>query len=217
MGVFIMSGNSRGSRLVTLIIIVIFLLAGVFYVKTSHPGLVSAIKRYFKKDNSLAAATQTVYDSVVLPGESGGIVTEFDYLLSYNTQKTVIPLKNATVTSHFGSRRDPVTGQTCATHHGIDLAAKQGSKILCYKDGTVVGAEYGDAVYGNCVTVSHGDEQTFYAHMSDILVKAGDTLEAGDVIGIIGSTGKSTGIHLHFELTKNGVHVDPYGYLYEKV
>lgn len=212
-----MSKKQHGSKLVTAIIIAIFLLAGAFYIKTAHPDLIDKARSYFQKDNSLEAAARTVYDSVVIPGESGGSITQFDYLSDFNSEKTVMPLSNATVTSHFGSRTDPVTGEVCATHHGIDLASGAGSHILCYKDGVVKGVEYDDPIYGRCVTVSHGDSESFYAHMSEISVSVGDTLSAGDKIGVIGSTGKSTGIHLHFELWQDGERVNPYGYLYEKI
>lgn len=211
--------KERGSFIVTFVIIALLVGAGVFYVKTSHPTLyqkaVSYIKTVGRGDSSLETVSDGIYDSITVPKDTVEQMS-FDYLSPYSVVSVSQPLENAVVTSGFGSRTDPVTGKASATHHGIDLAAEDGSPILCYKAGTVSYTDT-DPVYGNCVEVDHGGFSSFYAHMSRVSVSAGDTLSAGDTVGIIGSSGKSTGTHLHFEIRKNGDCLDPADYLYEKV
>lgn len=101
-----------------------------------------------------------------------------------------------------------------STHTGLDIAAVTGTDIKVVADGTVISANYNGS-YGNLVKVDHGNGvETWYAHTSKMLVKAGDAVKAGDVIAKVGSTGNSTGPHLHLEIRINGEHVDPQDYLY---
>ena len=97
-------------------------------------------------------------------------------------------------------------------HNAIDIAGRIGDPIVAAKEGVVVTAEWKGA-YGNMVVVGHSDMMTVYAHCSDLLVKSGDKVEAGQVIAKIGSTGKSTGPHLHFEVLKNSENKDPLSYV----
>ncbi len=215
-GVFLKNKKSeRGSIIVTLIIIAIFVGSTVFYLKTTYPSAystaISFVKAKVLQKPNLEDAVAEVYDAVKTPE-----AIEFDYLSSWYKTDTVVPLSNAVVTSRFGNRTDPVTGEINATHSGIDLAAPKGSEILCYKDGTVADVRC-DSIYGNCVSIDHGDCKSFYAHLSKVAVNKGDSVSAGDSIGIIGSTGKSTGTHLHFELSIDNKLVDPAGYIYEKI
>lgn len=119
------------------------------------------------------------------------------------------------VTSGFGIRIDPVTGKPGASHEGIDFACQAGQRIPASKAGKVVFAGWQDANdhskgYGLFVWVDHGGGfKTTYAHMSQTTVQVGDVIQAGDVVGVCGSTGKSTGLHLHFEIFVNGRRVDP--------
>lgn len=218
-----MEKQQKGSFIITLLIIAIFLCAGVFYVKTSQPEIydtvVTFVKQAIKKGEGLSEVNAEVYDAVKKPqGEilSSAEDINFDYLSAVSVTNTHLPLESASVTSLFGTRTDPVTKQPLATHHGIDLAAPEGSEIYCYKSGTVVSVK-SDEIFGNCVLVDHGDISSFYAHMSQVCVCEGQSVSVGEKIGVIGSTGKSTGTHLHFEIRKDGVRVDPAGYLYEKV
>ena len=114
------------------------------------------------------------------------------------------------VSSKYGYRTHPVTGKKMSFHTGIDLPAKSGTKIFAVNDGTVVLAKYYGG-YGNCVMVNHGGGiVTLYAHMkSTPPVKVGQKVKAGDVVGYVGTTGSSTGNHLHFEVRVNGAHTDP--------
>ncbi|MFK8183854.1 MAG: peptidoglycan DD-metalloendopeptidase family protein [Phormidesmis sp.] len=109
------------------------------------------------------------------------------------------------ITSLFGFRVHPVTGQQ-RFHAGTDLGAEYGTPVLATQDGTVVSADYAGG-YGLMVVLDHEVEETQlqsrYAHLSDILVEPGSTVKKGDVIGLVGSTGVSTGPHLHFEMLQN--------------
>lgn len=105
---------------------------------------------------------------------------------------------NGRVTSPMGKRNDPITGKP-STHSGIDFAGREGDPVQAYSDGTVVLAK-NDGGHGNRVILDHGEYRTSYSHLSAIDVKQGDTVKAGQVVGKIGSTGYSTGPHLHFEM-----------------
>ncbi|HHT21555.1 MAG TPA: peptidoglycan DD-metalloendopeptidase family protein [Tissierellia bacterium] len=112
------------------------------------------------------------------------------------------------ISSPFGIRPDPLFGHT-VFHRGIDIAGPSGSPIVAAASGVVIFSGSKDS-YGNCVIISHPDGfETLYAHASENKVEIGDVVEAGDVIQLMGSTGYSTGNHLHFELITNGMLIDP--------
>ena len=120
----------------------------------------------------------------------------------------VKPLKRARVTSRFDYRVNPVTGRY-VFHTGMDLGAASGSDIMAMKAGKVVSAKYNGG-YGKVVIVEHENGiRTLYAHCSRLLVKAGDKVSKGQVIALVGSTGNSTGPHLHIEFRKGGKRYDP--------
>lgn len=99
-------------------------------------------------------------------------------------------------------------------HDGIDIGAPSGTAVFASRGGTVVIAGWNNGGYGQLVTMDHGGGfGTYYAHLSKILVTPGQRVAAGAVIGQVGSTGRSTGPHLHFEIRQNGTPVDPAGYL----
>lgn len=116
------------------------------------------------------------------------------------------------ITSYFGVRQHPVFNYS-RMHTGIDIAANQGVNIVAANVGTVKISGW-EGGYGNTVLIDHGGGiSTLYAHCSTLLVREGQKVKAGDVIARIGSTGISTGPHLHFEVRKNGEPVDPMQYL----
>ncbi len=116
------------------------------------------------------------------------------------------------ITSYYGYRKDPFTGKT-AYHNGYDFACANGTDIYAADDGTVVLAKWNGG-YGNCVTINHGGGvMSLYGHCSSLNVVAGQTVKRGEVIAKVGSTGRSTGNHLHFTVYKNGVLVDPANYV----
>lgn len=117
------------------------------------------------------------------------------------------------VTSEFGTRSDPLNGKT-DTHTGIDLAVPNGTPVRAALPGTVTVAQYSTGSYGYYVQIDHGDGlSTLYAHNSRLLVQAGQTVEAGDVIALSGATGRVTGPHVHFEVHINGTRTNPRSYL----
>lgn len=119
-----------------------------------------------------------------------------------------LPLKEYEVTSAYGYRISPITGQA-GIHTGIDLATDYGEKIFAVSDGIVVDAAF-DNSYGNYVKILHsGNITTIYAHCSELCVESGDEVEQGDVIAKVGSTGASTGNHLHFEIRKDNIRINP--------
>jgi len=116
------------------------------------------------------------------------------------------------VSSHFGRRHDPFTGRL-ARHTGLDIPARHGTPILASGGGRVVSAGYKGA-YGRTVVIDHGDGlSTLYGHASKLLVRAGDVVMPHQKIALVGSTGRSTGPHLHFEVIRNGRRVEPRQYL----
>ena len=117
------------------------------------------------------------------------------------------------VTSEFGYRSDPFTGQASG-HTGIDIAVPTGTPVRAALPGVVTTATYNAGGYGYYVKVDHGNGMvTLYAHNSKLLVKVGDAVEAGDMVSLSGSTGRSTGPHLHFEVRVNGQRVNPRSFL----
>lgn len=119
-----------------------------------------------------------------------------------------LPLATARLTSAFGARRNPVTG-LYRNHGGIDLGAPTGTPVATTGSGTVSFAGFAGS-YGLLVVVNHGNGmQTRYAHLSRIGVVRGQTVRQGDVVGLVGSTGRSTGPHLHYEVRNGNQAVNP--------
>ena len=117
------------------------------------------------------------------------------------------------ITSEFGYRRDPFTGKTKG-HGGMDLAVPTGTPIRAALPGTVTVSTYNQGGYGYYVMIDHGGGLvTLYGHCSQLIARVGRTVQAGDVIALSGSTGRSTGPHLHFEVRVNGERTNPRGYL----
>jgi murein DD-endopeptidase MepM/ murein hydrolase activator NlpD len=121
---------------------------------------------------------------------------------------TTQPVKDAVFGSSFGYRNDPIAGMR-AMHEGIDFNAETGTPIVAAADGVVLSADY-HPDYGNMIDIDHGDGLTSrYAHMSRLVVRAGTLVKRGQEIGAVGSTGRSTGAHLHFEVRMLGVAQNP--------
>lgn len=118
---------------------------------------------------------------------------------------------NGSITSRYGVS----SRLRKSTHTGLDIAAPTGTIIKAVAEGTVTCASYNGA-YGNLVKIEHGNGvETWYAHTSKMYVKVGQKISAGEVIATVGSTGNSTGAHLHLEIRINGEHVNPQNYLYK--
>lgn len=127
----------------------------------------------------------------------------------YSDSQFIWPVPSCTLlTSPYGYRIHPILDYE-RLHAGLDIGAKFGEEIIAADGGTVLIAEYSDS-YGNFVLIDHGDRySTAYGHMSEIAVEAGQEVKQGELIGYIGSTGWSTGPHLHFEIRLDGERIDP--------
>ncbi len=145
------------------------------------------------------------------------------YIEKYNNLNYLhtgaIPVRG-TISSEYSFRKNPFWGvyedePEYEFHSGLDIAADEGVPILCYLDGVVEKTAL-SASYGYYVCVDHGNGlKTLYAHASEILCEEGDEVKKGDIIAKVGSTGRATGSHLHFEVTKDGCTVNPNEYLGE--
>jgi murein DD-endopeptidase MepM/ murein hydrolase activator NlpD len=125
---------------------------------------------------------------------------------------TTLPVKQAFLGSPFGHRSDPIVGQR-AMHEGIDFNAETGTPVVAAADGVVLSAGW-QSDFGNMIEVDHGDGLTTrYAHLSRMNSKAGSLVKRGERIGAVGSTGRSTGSHLHFEVRMLGVAQNPASFL----
>ncbi|MGD8999952.1 MAG: M23 family metallopeptidase [Granulosicoccaceae bacterium] len=137
-------------------------------------------------------------------------------LMNRNLQQQALPagrpIKKGWISSYYGMRTDPFTGKR-EHHAGVDFAGKHGAEVVAVGAGVVTWASerYG---YGNLVEITHGNGiATRYGHNHKILVKVGDKVEKGDTLALMGSTGRSTGPHVHFEVLKNGRSVNPSEYI----
>jgi murein DD-endopeptidase MepM/ murein hydrolase activator NlpD len=125
---------------------------------------------------------------------------------------TIWPVNTRTITSSFGYRKDPFTYRP-TFHSGYDIAGDANDPVYVTADGTVISSGY-DTLHGNNIIVSHSNGlRTWYMHLNKSLVSEGDHVSKGQKIGLLGSTGRSTGPHLHYEVKKDGVSVDPKPYL----
>ncbi|MDR0589822.1 MAG: M23 family metallopeptidase [Spirochaetaceae bacterium] len=131
--------------------------------------------------------------------------TERIFFLNFNF---TFPLRTYRVTSAFGLRRNPITG-TVKIHEGLDLAAPEGTEVFAAREGVITDLGE-DPIYGKYVVIQHGESwASLYGHLSVIHATLRSTVRTGALIGKVGSTGQSTGPHLHFELRQNGQAQDP--------
>jgi murein DD-endopeptidase MepM/ murein hydrolase activator NlpD len=118
------------------------------------------------------------------------------------------PVRKGWISSRFGERNDPFTGER-EQHSGLDFAGTRGTEVLSVASGVVIWAA-NRAGYGNTVEIDHGNGyRTRYAHSDELAVKAGDHVTAGQVIALIGSTGRASAPHVHFEVLKDGARINP--------
>lgn len=125
-------------------------------------------------------------------------------------QTLCFPLETAAwrVSDPYGWREDPFTGKD-TFHQGVDLACAEGTTVRAVLDGVVTTARR-SATYGNYLRISHPDgQETIYAHMQYLYVRAGEVVQAGQSLGTVGQTGRATGAHLHFEFLTGGIRYDP--------
>ena len=141
------------------------------------------------------------------------------YELKYSGGVMIWPtLESSYITSPYGSRLHPIQG-VIKNHDGIDIGGNTGDPVYAAADGIVIYSTFNTGGYGNMVMIDHGLNTegikivTLYAHGNKLLKNVGDTVKQGDIVMEMGSTGNSTGPHVHFEVRENGTHVDPKNYL----
>ena len=118
------------------------------------------------------------------------------------------PLKTIIIDDDFGWRRDPITKKG-KFHQGLDLKGSYRDTVYATGNGRVIMASW-NMGYGRCIVIQHADEfRSLYAHLSKIFIAAGDTIKVGEPIGRVGSSGRSTGSHLHYEVLQSGYRIDP--------
>ena len=160
---------------------------------------------------ALTALLVVMLAGMVLPACAGKSVPAGASLkLAKPEQALCFPLETAAwrVSDLYGWREDPFTGEE-AFHRGVDLACGEGTAVRAALDGVVTAARRG-AAYGNYVRLTHADgQETLYAHMQYLYVRAGEVVQAGQRLGTAGQTGRATGAHLHFELLSGGIRYDP--------
>lgn len=219
---------------------VLIILCSVFIVKQLDINLFNELKLWFKDNFQANTDINQVLDDQCESTESGNFVLpenseeykENDEVVitntvnleqvksiadtDYKTKNTLnVPVKNGFITSKFGGRPDPFTGED-ATHKGLDIAANTGENIFSACDGIVSEVGYDETGYGKYIIISHSkDFKTLYAHCSQIILEEGKEVKSGDIIAKVGSTGKSTGSHLHFEMRVNNIAIDPQIFLGE--
>ncbi|HSK10654.1 MAG TPA: peptidoglycan DD-metalloendopeptidase family protein [Vicinamibacterales bacterium] len=179
-----------------------------FLTSGSGTGLAEALRQALERQTAPSAGI------IAAPGAGGGAGAGVASLpaarpvpLQQGARAVPLPLPDR-ISSHFGWREDPL-GRGQRFHAGVDIAAAYGRSVQSVADGRVAfaGARPG---YGNTILIEHaGGASTRYAHLAAIDVRQGDTISAGDVIGTVGQTGRSTGPHLHFELLQDGRPVNP--------
>lgn len=152
------------------------------------------------------------YSNKELPIQAGATFKAIEDSIYYNDVIKKVPLGKPVwsywVSSHFGTRSDPFNTKR-ARHKGIDLASNKGNKVKTMADGIVTKSGWGSG-YGKVIEIDHGNGfKTKYAHLNAIYVKKGEEVKNGQAIGEVGSTGRSTGPHLHYEILYEGVHLDP--------
>lgn len=153
-------------------------------------------------------------DDVLSAEETGDFYEKYIKKISYSFSH--VPLGypfHGTITSTFGHRENPFSGSGVETHKGLDIRAPMGAPVKSMAKGTVIFAGRRGG-YGNCIVIKHiSGYETLYGHLSKILVTPGQKVDIGEQIGKVGSTGRSTGPHLHYEVHLNGQRINPQSFL----
>jgi len=151
---------------------------------------------------------ERIYNFLFFPG-ADFTQTERAFFLNSGFR---FPLRQYRITSRFGVRTDPFSNNQ-QMHRGLDLAAPEGTEVFAVANGTVTSAGF-DPVYGNYIIISHSNNySSLYGHLQTIYTVLRSEVRSGSLIGRVGSTGQSTGPHLHFELRRGGIPIDPSGRL----
>ncbi len=182
------------------------------FANIREPGMVRNVSQRMDKISSRIMIQSLSLESVLEEAVSNQV-----FLASRPSINPISPADRFWMTSSYGYRIDPFNGRR-APHHGIDLAGPIGLDIHTTGDGIVKKAQVSRSGYGKEVVVDHGfGYTTRYAHLQEIMVKPGQKIKRGELIGTMGSSGRSTGPHLHYEVCKNGQPVNPMFFFYENL
>jgi len=153
-------------------------------------------------------------DDIISDDEISDFYIKYLDRIGYDLSHTPLGMPfQGRITSTFGHRENPFGGSNVETHKGLDISGPIGSPVKAMAEGTVefAGRRGG---FGNCIMLKHANGfETLYGHLSEIKVRVGEKIEIGQTIGKIGSTGRSTGPHLHYEIHKNGHQINPQSFL----
>lgn len=194
--------------------IAIFILQGVICVivllvclitKTFFGDFFGEIKNFYDENLNEDTNPSLVLESAEDTRAVGGPL-EVSYLGTTGGFQN--PLPSGVITSGYGYRKDPFTNKT-AFHSGLDIAASKGTPIKSALSGVVELSQKSGGDYGNYIIVNHGAFKTLYAHCEELTVNEGDFVSVGERIATVGSTGRSTGPHLHFEIRVGNTKIDP--------
>jgi len=171
------------------------------------------MKQIAQKEKDLKAAEYQEWLATYVPTTKPSGTDTTPSTQAPSSSGWIKPLKSYTITSPFGMRVHPISG-VYKMHEGVDMSAPQGTPIYAAKSGKVTTTSYQAGGAGYYVSINHGDGfSSIYMHMTHYIVKPGDYVNAGQVIGYVGSTGGSTGPHLHFGIAYNGSYVNPMNYI----
>lgn len=181
---------------------------------TTAENQIYKITPRFKQEQKVEEKKDEVTPSVIQPVQNETPKIEETSSSAVTPSLVPLPKSKAIITSPFGIRNHPTLGRP-VKHNGIDFGSGRGTEIYAASNGRVALAEFNSS-FGNYIVLEHKDGQsTAYAHLDRLSVSKGGVVSKGQIIGYSGSTGRSTGPHLHYEVRTNGVPVDPKDYLIE--
>ena len=201
------------------IVLAAVFLFGRLLVPSASSLVSDTVKRLITSDFSFHETVQDTVSRAVVQiftyeaaaaGTNGEVPANATLAPVIYTGTPVFPLEADAyrLSSPFGFRTHPISGAP-DFHTGVDLAAAEGTRIFAAEDGTVIESRYDDA-YGNFIKIDHGNGYyTYYGHCSERIAQTGMRVRGGDVIALVGSTGNSTGNHLHFGVITDGLYVNP--------
>jgi murein DD-endopeptidase MepM/ murein hydrolase activator NlpD len=175
-----------------------------FVIKFFFGGFFGEVKEwYFERFNEDTSPSLVLGNNGAESGVGGPEITE-----NSNNLNQFSPPIAGILTSSYGYRLDPFTNEP-AIHNGVDIATKSGTPIKAVFNGEVEISENSGGDYGKYIVINHGGFKTLYAHCESLIARVGKNVVAGDVIATVGSTGRATGPHLHFEIKIGDVRIDP--------
>ncbi|MBR5134161.1 MAG: M23 family metallopeptidase [Clostridia bacterium] len=193
--------------------VTIIILVAVFMLKILNVDLFS---RWMSRFQELMIIHST--DMTAAANSNSILYTHNAYIAQNSSKRTNLmtalsvspPLTGGVITSLYGEREDPFDESVISYHQGVDIAAASGTPLKAFMSGTVIEVGYEEHGYGHYIVVECTESQRYlYAHCSSVLYSVGDRVKTGELIATVGSSGRATGNHLHFEWIENGHPVDP--------